>query len=197
MNIEVVVTEKDSMKKKGDLLEKIAGHLLSNQNHEILEREVNKISASSLRVYKPNYEDIHRKSSMLGDRGEQLVMNKEKEFLNSKKHLDLANKVKRVSLKSDSLGYDIMSFGENGEAKYIEVKATKNSISQFDFYLTNREKETAEEYGELYYLYVVFCADTLTPKIARIKNPMALSEKLRLVPDRFRATLNVKEKDIN
>lgn len=40
MNIEVVVNEKDSTKKKGDLLEKMAGHLLLNQNHEILEREV-------------------------------------------------------------------------------------------------------------------------------------------------------------
>ena len=46
-------------------------------------------------------------------------------------------------IQGDGAGYDIKSFDENGNIKYIEVKTTAGSLNT-DFYMSPKE---AVEYG--------------------------------------------------
>jgi len=65
--------------------------------------------------------------------------------------------------------YDVRSIGA-GEERYIEVKApTSNKIFVA---LTEREFESAKKYGDRYWLYIVFGADSDKPVILCIRNPV-------------------------
>ena len=65
------------------------------------------------------------KNRKLGLLAEQCVLNEEKKRLIGLQRPDLAEKVVHVSqVGGDGLGYDILSFDENGEPIHIEVKAT-------------------------------------------------------------------------
>lgn len=57
----------------------------------------------------------------LGDSGEVLVLNFEKKRLRALGKNDLADHVEKVK---DGMGYDIISFSEDGSSVYIEVKTT-------------------------------------------------------------------------
>jgi hypothetical protein len=67
----------------------------------------------------------------------------------------LANKVKRISEEFVNAGYDIESF-ENTESvlidRFIEVKSFSDDVS---FYWSKGEVNTAKDYGDKYYLYLV------------------------------------------
>src|SRR3989338_1888604 len=74
-----------------------------------------------------DFEKENKINRLLGNRGEEVVFNLEKKHLESIGKKELANKVKWVSKEDDSLGYDILSFEEDGTEKYIEVKSTNQS----------------------------------------------------------------------
>src|SRR6185437_5985718 len=94
---------------------------------------------------KPDYEKESRKLRRLGDRGEKIVMDLERKRLKDAGKKDLAKKIDRVSLKSDSLGYDILSFEENETKRFIEVKATRSKVGIANFFYTANELRTALE----------------------------------------------------
>ncbi|HEX8577919.1 MAG TPA: DUF3883 domain-containing protein, partial [Flavobacterium sp.] len=116
---------------------------------------------------KPDYEKINRLNKKLGDRGEKVVLDFEIARLKSTIYKD---QVERVSLKSDSLGYDILSFEENGKERYIEVKATRSKVGDANFFLTINELKTAQE-KENYYIYLVYDILSKEPKIWIVGNP--------------------------
>jgi len=70
-------------------------------------------------------------------------------------------------------GYDIESISEDGEIRYIEVKALSGMwSSQNPVQLTKNEFETARKFGEQYWLYVVeHVDDGQQPVIYKIQNP--------------------------
>lgn len=119
---------------------------------------------------KADYEKINRLNKKLGDRGEKVVEDFEKERLKKLCKFDLAKKVDRVSLKSDNLGYDILSFDEDEKERYIEVKATRAKVGDANFFLTINELNTAKE-KDNYYLYLVYDILSKEPKIWIISNP--------------------------
>jgi hypothetical protein len=83
--------------------------------------------------------DIENKRT--GDAGELWVVRYEEEYLISIGRSDLPKKVKHVAKsEGDGLGYDIWSFTEDGEEKYIEVKTTKGDFHS-TFYITRNELE--------------------------------------------------------
>ena len=84
---------------------------------------------------KPDYEKEARKLRKLGDRGEKIALDLERKRLSSLGKEDLAKKVERVSLKSDALGYDILSFETDGTERFIEVKATRSKAGLSAFLL--------------------------------------------------------------
>lgn len=55
----------------------------------------------------------------------------------------------------DGLGYDVLSYNDDGTERYIEVKAT-NSSEDTTFYITATELEACKKYGNDYYLYRVY-----------------------------------------
>lgn len=118
---------------------------------------------------KPDYEKKNRLNKKLGDRGEKIVKDFEIKRLNELNRPDLAKDVDRVSLKSDSYGYDILSFEEDNSKRYIEVKATRSKVGDANFFLTINELNTAQE-NPNYYIYVVFDILSENPKIWIINN---------------------------
>ena len=142
----------------------------------------------------PDYEKEARKLKKLGERGEKLVMDLEKQRLLNAGRKDLALKITRVSLTSDSLGYDILSFDRDGSSKMIEVKATQSDVGLVNFYFTANELNTAQS-NENYYVYVVFGVTSKEPKVWPIKNPFRPENKNAIkTPVNFRVTINAIEK---
>lgn len=138
---------------------------------------------------KPDYEKINRLNKKLGDRGEKIVKDFEvKRLENLNKH-DLAELVDRVSLKSDNLGFDILSFEEDGAERYIEVKATRSTVGDANFFLTINELKTAQE-KENYYIYLVYEILSKEPKIWIINNPFNPENKnVNLEPINFKVSI--------
>lgn len=113
---------------------------------------------------KTDYEKEARKLKQYGDRGEKIVEEFEKDRLKKAKRSDLAKRVNRVSLKSDSYGYDILSFETDGTPRHIEVKATSSKVGNTNFFISANEMETAST-DENYRIYMVYDILSSSPKV--------------------------------
>jgi len=151
----------------------------------------NSIGNKGNRNSNPDYEKEARLLKRLGNRGEKIVFDLEKNRLSQQGKKTLAEKVERA--KYDHLGYDIKSFEENGEPRYIEVKTTRSKVGNANFFLTINELNTAKEL-ENYYVYIVFEILSEKPKVWKIKNPFNPENKnVVKTPINFRVTLNAQE----
>jgi hypothetical protein len=102
-----------------------------------------------------NWDEINKKRKMTGLKGEEIAVAIEQEFFESIGRNDLAQKVRHVSAENgDGLGYDVLSFFENGREKYIEVKSTTASLSS-PFYLSRNELGFLKEHSEDAFIYRV------------------------------------------
>ncbi|MEG1164630.1 MAG: DUF3883 domain-containing protein [Anaerovoracaceae bacterium] len=136
--------------------------------------------------------DAHHKR-ILGERGEKIVLEAEFNRLQKLEAINLANRIKQVSKESDSFGYDILSYNEDGSERYIEVKATSSPVGEFSFYYTANELNTAIKYQEQYYVYIVFGVTTETPKIWIMPNPFVpKNELMEMIPVNYKININVK-----
>lgn len=135
-------------------------------------------------------EKENKKLRRLGERGEVIVLNAERDSLKKMGEADLSNRIRQISKENTSAGYDILSFEEDGREKYIEVKSTNNSPSgKANFLITINECEKAKELKN-YYIYIVFNAKSINPKIWILKDPISLQGKgLTLTPISFRAEI--------
>ena len=88
-------------------------------------------------------------TKLLGDAGEELVIEFEKEKLKSAKLFEKAELVTKVK---DGCGYDVLSFDANGNEIHIEVKTTTGNEDE-PFYFSINEKEFLEQHPENYFLY--------------------------------------------
>ena len=139
---------------------------------------------------KLDFEKQNNSFRVIGTRGEEIVLKAEKDYLRSIGKRNLIKDVIHVSETDDSLGYDILSFDENGIEKYIEVKSTKASPgTNISFILSSNQYMKAKELNN-YYLYLVFDVKTLNPRIWKIKNPLSYENKgLSLIPSIYKATI--------
>lgn len=131
-----------------------------------------------------DFDERHEKNSKTGNRGEEIVLCNEKEFLIKLGKMDLANRVKRISLEDTSAGYDILSFDKDGSEKLIEVKTTVLPKRKFFSFNISMNEKTFAEKSNNYYIYLVFDVNGQSPKIATIKNPFT-SGMLLLEPTHF------------
>jgi len=92
-----------------------------------------------------------KKYSKTGITGEDLVMNIE----NKKLKAIGKTAIWKSKDEGDGLGYDILSYNDDGSERYIEVKTT-NGAENTMFFITATELEACKKYGENYYLYRVF-----------------------------------------
>ncbi len=80
----------------------------------------------------------------------------------SRNREDLARKIIHVSIdEGDGAGYDIKSFYEDGEVRYIEVKTTRGGINT-DFYMSPRELLFSKKNSRNFFLYRVYDLDKKT-----------------------------------
>lgn len=120
----------------------------------------------------------------IGDLGEQFIFSQEREKVKKYK-LPSSKQVTWVSRdKGDGLGFDILSYDENGKEMYIEVKTTTGEENT-SFYISANELEKSKLYAENYYLYRVYQFDTKTVKGEYSIRKGSL-EDLCLVPQTYR-----------
>ncbi|MFR3216445.1 MAG: DUF3883 domain-containing protein [Dysgonomonas mossii] len=107
----------------------------------------------------PNFNEVDidffekaKSDKIIGDSGEELVLNYEINYLEKLGLRHLAKKVKRVK---DGSGYDILSFDLDGNEKYIEVKTTKGGY-RTPFHISFNEKSFAQQNSNRYYIYRLY-----------------------------------------
>lgn len=91
----------------------------------------------------------------IGDKGEALVKQREIDFLNQKK---LYDKAALVDIVQDGKGYDIYSFDEFGNEKFIEVKTTTGN-EYSPFFLSENEVDFMRLNINQYFIYRVYNYD--------------------------------------
>lgn len=115
------------------------------------EERIDYISKSNI-----NYYEREQRNKRLGLLGEEFIITYEKHKLQSIGQENLAKRIEHVAqTRGDSAGFDILSFNEQGNKKFIEVKTTqlgKNS----PFYYTRNELGLSREKSDKYSLYRVF-----------------------------------------
>jgi hypothetical protein len=134
-----------------------------------------------------DYSLIDAKNKALGNSGESLVLEYEREQLIKSGLTDLAEKIRHTSeIEGDGAGYDIQSFYENGSIKFIEVKTTKGG-AETAFYMSSNEVEFAKQNVESYYIYRVYDYDSEsnTGKFYIINGE--IEQLLDLTPTTYRA----------
>jgi hypothetical protein len=95
------------------------------------------------RSRKVNFDNADQGNKRLGNLGELLILDFEKQFLIENGRADLAEKVIHTAeVVGDGAGYDIESYELTGDKKYIEVKTTCGD-AQTSFYMTINEVEFA------------------------------------------------------
>ena len=132
-----------------------------------------------------DYEERQKSAKRIGDRGEQIVLALEKQRLIAASKPELAKKVDHVSQREDGLGFDILSFDDDGTERPIEVKATTAPNLQNGFYLSANELEKSAELPN-YHLYLVFSALSNAPRIFMMKKPYLNGTAFVLQPINYR-----------
>ena len=151
-----------------------------------LKREgVKKDKFRQLKVY--NNPETDKKLKDIGNKGEQYIIEYEIERLTQANKVELADKIKHISLVNDAAGYDILSFNEDGSERFIEVKTTKGPIGT-DFFISPGEIKFSKANKE-YYIYRVFefLSEKMTGKIYIKKGDVEIN--FNLTPLQFKASL--------
>lgn len=136
------------------------------------------------RVGHPNYLVREAQNGSLGLAGELAVMVFEEQRLRHAGKKRLAERIDHVSrTQGDGLGYDVLSFDENGAERLIEVKTTRGGVSM-PFFATRNEVDVSAAERERYHLYRVF-AFGRQPQLFTLKG--SIRETCVLDPLLFRA----------
>jgi hypothetical protein len=107
-------------------------------------------------IPKRDYLDREARNRSLGDAGEAFVISYERHRLVGRGRQRLADQVEHVSrTRGDGLGFDVLSFDDNGRERFIEVKTTSFGKAT-PFFLSSNELEFSEANATQYRLYRVF-----------------------------------------
>lgn len=103
-----------------------------------------------------NYIENEKEKKRIGDLGELLVLQYEQEKLKS---LGInKSPIHKSKTEGDGLGYDILSYDENGKEIYIEVKTTTKNYYE-SFFITINELTRSQQNSENYYIYRLYKFD--------------------------------------
>jgi hypothetical protein len=110
-------------------------------------------------IYNPggiNYLEREAQNQLLGEAGEQFVINFERARLIHAGRESLADRIEQISATvGPSAGFDILSFEESGADRFIEAKTTKYGKNT-PFFVTPNELRFSRENAPSYFLYRVF-----------------------------------------
>lgn len=98
-------------------------------------------------------EENNHKNAVNGAKGEDVVLEYEQ---NRQRNVEVSmEQIRIVSDENSSLGYDVISFDENGDKIFIEVKTTTAKSSNFvQFNLTRNEYDKCND-RDNYFIYIV------------------------------------------
>jgi len=94
---------------------------------------------------KIDYGILQAENRALGQRGERVIVNLERQRLTEARRPDLAERISWVArVIGDGLGYDVLSFDTDGTELHVEVKTTKFG-AYTPFYLTAAELAVSKD----------------------------------------------------
>ena len=175
-----------------ELIENLEDIFAPNIEDEIVFGENNNTDTDNETQYKKRPKEDYIENAIvkkeIGIEGELFVLNYEKNKLKRKGQEALANKVKHLSIENDGYGFDILSFDENGNEKYIEVKTTVQDLNTI-FYMSENEYKKAKEIKN-YFIYRVFNFDLETKKgnIYAIDTSKQLDTYFKASPTNYKLT---------
>ncbi len=106
-----------------------------------------------------DFETLNQIRRRIGDLGEAIVLDYERDRLRSLGLQELAMQIEHTSkVRGDNCGYDIASFTKDGTPLFIEVKTTKQNKAA-DFYLSRNECLIGNQFlaeGKLYRIYRIY-----------------------------------------
>jgi len=121
----------------------------------------------------------------LGRAGEQWVIEFEQQRLSAAGHPELFQRLDWVSdTQGDGAGFDILSFEDEAQHRFIEVKTTNGGVGS-SFLVSHNELEFSKEAGEQFYLYRVF-QFRQGPRLFTLTGDLA--QHLHLKPTDYRAS---------
>lgn len=133
-----------------------------------------------------NYLEREARNASLGTAGERFVLQLEHRRLWARGERRLANKIEHVAqTRGDGLGYDILSYEEDGRERLIEVKTTRFG-NMTPFFATRNEVDVSGRKHERFHLYRVF-RFTSKPQVFVLYG--SLHQSVMLDPIAYRATL--------
>jgi len=142
---------------------------------------------------KIDYTNRSRKFKRIGDRGEQIALRAEKQFLKKNGRKNLAELVDLISERDDSVGYDIKSYELDGTEKLIEVKSTLKKIGNSNIFLSANELQVAEE-KENYYFYIIYEVGSTRPQIWKVRSSDFLNDSnIVKEPILYKLNMNTKK----
>lgn len=108
------------------------------------------------RIAKVDYLAKEQANKLLGDQGEELVLQYERWRLIQGDKTALADTVEWISKEQgDGAGFDILSKNSNGTDRYIEVKTTK--LGKYTpIYFSRNELKYSQKHESNYHLYRLF-----------------------------------------
>lgn len=133
---------------------------------------------------KINWEDLLKDKMKTGLKGEEIIFRMEKNYLQSIDKRELAEKVTHVSQeKGDGLGYDILSFFNDGRKKYIEVKTTSSKIKN-SYNISRNELSFLKENPDQSFIYRLSIQDEFEPTLEIILARDFITQK-ELIPTSY------------
>lgn len=136
-----------------------AGRLTLVVDAEQMKEETRRAGGYASR--KVDFAALNAAKKQIGDLGELAVLAYEQARLRAIGRPDLAERVRHVATRDDTLGYDIASFTAEGEPLCIEVKTTARDV-QGHFFLSAHEQAVASacaRQGRAYCVYRVYQLD--------------------------------------
>lgn len=165
--IKQITHTEENNKKKGfwaEIMDEVKGEIENGNNKNSVHNDIETIKpieniSPDKKYYAPrkiDWDNINKDKKITGLKGEEIVMEIEKNYLNSINMGDLADKVRHISKEDgDGAGYDILSFYPDGQDKYIEVKSTMKSSGK-SFYLSQNELDFLKKNKDNACVYRIF-----------------------------------------
>ena len=131
-----------------------------------------------------DYLEREARNASLGLAGEEFVANFERARLMHRGREALADRVEHVAVtQGDGLGFDVLSFEDDGSDRFIEVKTTAYG-KETPFYVTDNELSFSLAERDRYHLHRPFLFRK-DPKLFTLAGP--LEDTCQLLPSQYRA----------
>lgn len=134
---------------------------------------------------KIDWDIVNENRQKTGLKGEEIVIELEKDYLQSAGKNDLAEKVCHVAKEyGDGLGYDVLSFFSDGRKKYIEVKSTTGSIDS-QYYISKNELDFLMEHRDDAFIYRIQLSHENDESYLETKKCENILQECELVPVQY------------